>query len=249
MTGRRSPETPAGAGTRGETTRRRGAAVPPWIAAALVVALPALAAAGFRYRAHGDWNAFHLLLSAFCSINLMICYWEVCLFLERGRIASRLRYWRRWRDETGRTPALAFLSTPVPLRRILAPAVWVDVWGAYAVVDESYVDRRTFGFNADIVNGLFTPAPTLILLVAYTFDFLPAIVAGVLGIMLYWQWTYVTSVYLVSFFVAGRHRHVSRSELYIYVWGMNSPWVLCPLLGLYVSVRLLVEGDYRVLGY
>lgn len=30
---------------------------------------------------------------------------------------------------------------------------------------------------------------------------------------------------------------------------MNAPWVLFPLLGLYVSVRLILDGNYGVLGY
>ncbi len=37
-------------------------------------------------------------------------------------------------------------------------------------------------------------------------------------------------------------------ELYTYVGAPNAVWVLCPLLGLYVSLRLILDGNYGVLG-
>ena len=82
-----------------------------------------------------------------------------------------------------------------------------------------------------------------------TVEFLPAALAGILGVMLFWQWTYVTSVYWVSFFLAKRQSRIGRNEMYTYIGAMNAPWVLCALLGLYVSVRLILAGDYSVLGY
>ena len=67
--------------------------------------------------------------------------------------------------------------------------------------------------------------------------------------MLFWQWTYVSSLYWVSFFVAGSRAHITRGEFYIYVGATNAFWVICPLLGLYVSVRLILDGAYGVLGF
>ncbi|MDE0263964.1 MAG: hypothetical protein OXJ37_16290 [Bryobacterales bacterium] len=226
-----------------------GLTIPAGLFAALAVAILALLGIGTRYYAHGDLNAVHCLLSLFLSTNLLICYWEVCLFLRPDYIEMRARYWRERSSMTGRTPAREFLLTKVPLTRILSPTVWADVWAAYSYYDGSYADRRTFGYNADIANGMVTLAPTLILYAAYTFDLLPAVLAGILGVMLFWQWTYVTSVYWASFFVANRHAQISRREVYTYICGVNSPWVLCALLGLYVSVRLILDGNYSVLGY
>ena len=37
--------------------------------------------------------------------------------------------------------------------------------------------------------------------------------------------------------------------MYIYIGAMNAPWVLFALLGLFVSVRLILDGNYSVLGY
>ena len=229
-------------------TREKAPGVTAGLFAVLVITLLALLGIGVRYYLRGDVNFIHSLLSLFFSSNLLICYWEACLFLKRDYIETRAQYWRRRQRETGRTPAVEFLSTRVPLRRILSPAIWADVWATYSLFDGSFSDRRTWGFNADVANGFVTPVPTLILYAACTVDFLPPVVAGILGLMLSWQWTYVTSVYWVSFFVAGRQRQITRAELYTYIGAMNSPWVLFALLGWYVSLRLILDGDYGVLG-
>ena len=78
---------------------------------------------------------------------------------------------------------------------------------------------------------------------------MPAVLAGMIGLILSWQWAHATSVYWVSFFMAGRHRLITRAELLGYVGALNAPWVLFGLLGMYVSARLILDGDYRVLGY
>jgi len=217
--------------------------------AALAVVFLTLLGIGTRYYVSGDLNAIHGLLSLFFSTNLLVCYWEICLFLKRDYIEERTEYWRTRQRETGRTPAVEFLLTRVPLRRIFAPTVWADVWATYSQIDGSFSDRRTWGFNVDVANGFFTPLPTLVLYAAITYDFMPAVLAGMIGLILSWQWTYATSVYWVSFFMAGRQRLITRTELFVYVGVLNAPWVLFGLLGMYVSARLTLDSDYRVLGY
>ena len=230
-------------------TYRTRLAIPPVVFAGLVIASLTLAGIGARYGVHGDFDVIHALLIHFFSINLVICHWEVCLFFRRGYIEKRAEYWRQHRRETGRTSAIEFLAGRVPLRRILSSTVWADVWATYSQFDSSYTDRRTYGYNVDIANGFVTPVPTLILLAAFTVDFMPAVVAGIIGAMMFWQLTYATSVYWVSFFVAKRQSRIGRRDLYIYIWALNCPWVLFALLGLYVSIRLILNGDYSVLGY
>ncbi|MDE2882909.1 MAG: hypothetical protein OXP70_13740 [Acidobacteriota bacterium] len=223
--------------------------MPAGLFAALVVAALTLLGIGARYQVHGDWNALHALLSLFLSLNLLICYWEICLFFRRDLVETRTAYWREWRERTGRTPAVEFLRTKVPLVGMLSPALWADVWATYSQYDSSYADRRTFGFNADIANGFLTPIPSLIVYAACTFRFLPAVLTGIVGVLLCWQMMYGALVYLVSFFVAGRQARIGRWELYAWILAPNSPWLAGGLLGVYVSIRLITDGDYSVLGY
>ena len=222
--------------------------MPAGLFATLVVMLLTLLGVCTRYYLFWDFNVIHGLFSLFFSTNLLICYWEMCLFFKRDYIETRTEYWRARQRETGRTPAVEFLTTRVPLKRILSPTVWADVWATYSLFDGSFSDRRTMGFNADVANGFFTLLPTLILYAAFTTGFMPAVLAGMLGLILSWQWTYVTSVYWASFFMARRQRHITRGELYTYIGAFNAPWVLFALLGLYVSARLILDGDYQVLG-
>ena len=231
---------------QGGRTRRWGA--PAGLIAVLAVGLLALPGIGVRYLLHDGLDAFQCLFSLFFATNLLICYWEMCLFFRRDYIAERAEFWRRRRHETGRTPAVEFLTTSVPLHRILSPTVWADVWATYSLFDSAYADRNTYGFNVDIANGFMTPAPTLILYVTYTAGLLPAVAAGILGVLLFWQWVYASSLYWVSFFVAQKQTRITTRELYTYLFGPNAIWVLIPMLGLYVSVRLILDGDYSVLG-
>ena len=243
------PEYRASQPLPGKDAEQPSLTMPAGLLVALIVAILAALGITTRYYAHGDLNVIHTLFCLFFSINLLICYWEVCLFLRRNHIEFRAEYWRERRRETGRSSAHNFLATRIPLTQVLSPTIWSDVWAAYAQYDDSYTDRRTFGFNVDIANGFVTPVPTLILYAAFTVDFLPALIAGILGTMLFWQWIYVTSVYCVSFFMAKRQARISPRELYTCVLAVNSVWVLCPLLGLYVAIRLIVDGNYSVLGY
>lgn len=215
---------------------------------AIFIALTAIAGMGVSYRVNGSLNACYCLMSLFFSVNLLVCYWEMCLYWRRDYIEERVGYWREYSAKTSRSPAAGFMAIEVPPGKILSPTIWADAWASYSVYDSSYADRRTYGFNVDIGNGFVTAIPSLVLYATYTLAFLPALVAGVLGAMLFWQWVYMTSVYVVSFYVAGRHKLISRGDTGFYILGINSFWILFALLGLYISVRLIVDGDYSVLG-
>ena len=89
----------------------------------------------------------------------------------------------------------------------------------------------------------------MILLAALTFGFMPAPYAGILGIALFWQWVYVSSLYAVSFWVAGGHKALPRATRWLYVWGPNAVWIVVPILGLFVSARLILDGTYAIVGH
>ena len=216
-----------------------------------VVAIASIAALGVGayHAATGTVHAVYLLINLFLSINLVICYWEMCLYWRRDHIEKRAAYWRERKDAGGPSPAARFLAGKVPVRRLASPTLWADVWATYAQYDGSYANRRTYGFHSDVANGFATLLPSLLLHATFTVPFLPARIVGIAAAMLFWQWVYMTAVYLVSFYVVGRQKRISRGDLWLYVWGSNSPWLLFPLLGLYVSVRLILDGDYTVLGH
>ena len=177
--------------------------MPVWLFAALVVAVLAGAGIGLSYGLRGGVSVSYCVLSLFLSLNLLISYWELSLGLRQDLIAARAAYWRARRAETGRSPALAFLTTRISARQMLSLDCWADVWAAYASYDGSYLDRRSYGFNADFANGLFLSLPSLFLYMALTIHWLPAMVTGILGAMLFWHWLCSGSVYWLSFFGSG----------------------------------------------
>lgn len=221
---------------------------PVGLLAALAIALLAIPGIAVHIALHGGPNPFYILLSLFFSTNLIICYWELCLFFRINEIKARGERWREWSRDSGRTAAAELLMTNVPLRQACSPRVWADVWAAYSVFDSAYVDRNTYGFNVDIANGFATPVTTLILYVAMTGGLLPSIAVGILGAMLCWQWVYSSTLYLASFFIGGKRTRVQGRHFYAFMVFPNSVWIVLPMVGLYVSIRLIVDGDFSVLG-
>ena len=74
---------------------RRQPEVPAGVLAAAAVAVLTLLGVGVRYYVRGDLHAIHCLFSLFFSMNLLVCYWEACLFLRRDYIekhALEVRY-------------------------------------------------------------------------------------------------------------------------------------------------------------
>lgn len=222
--------------------------MPVWLFVAVVVSTLCLSGIVVRFLVYGDLAPLHALLSLFFALNFVASYWEVCLYFRRDYIERRVNFWREQREQRQRSPALLFLQQRVTTRNVFSTSFWADVWASYSLYDGSYADRRSFGFTCDIANGFITPLPSLILYATFTIPFLPATAAGALGAMLFWQWVYVTSGYWASFFIAGRHRRLGLLEAVLHVHLANSLWVILPLFGLYVSVRLILDGNYGVLG-
>jgi len=224
-----------------------GVALPAWLVAGLVIAVLTVGGIAVHHSLYGSANITFCLISLFLSINLLICYWEICLFLRKDYIEKRHQYWKQ-KQAAGGSPAMEFINAKVSSKNFLSPTFWADVWAAYSIYDGSYADRRTYGFNADVGNGFVTLIPSLILHAGITVKFLPANVLGILGVMMFWQWLYCTTIYWVSFFMAGRHKLISRTDMNVYVWGTNAPWAVFSVLGLYVSIRLILDNSYAVFG-
>lgn len=222
--------------------------LPVAVVAGLQIGILTLAGITVHHVLYGASSLAFILLSLFLSLNLVICFWEICLFLRRDYIEARHGFWVERQQRDGTVPALAFLSRRIALREWFSPTVWADVWATYSLYDGSYADRRTYGFNADVGNGFVTLAPSLLLHLGITVHILPARVLGIIGIMMCWQWLYCTTMYWVSFFMAGRHRLISRRDMNLYIWGTNAPWALFSLLGLYISITLVLDGHYGILG-
>ena len=236
-----------------ESTRASALSPGGWIPTGVVVrigiAIPMMAGILVSYRVYGSVNVYYVLMSFFFSLNLVLFLWEICLFKHRGEISDKANYWREQRRRTGRSPLIEFFVTPMALRDLFSSSFWANLWAIYSLWDGSYTDRRTYGFNSDIGNASVSLLPVMFLHVAYTVNFVPAIVVGIVGIMMCWQWIFGTILYFMSFFIAKRHRLISQTEFWLYIWGPAWPWPVFSLLGLYVSIQLVIDGNYQILGH
>ena len=77
-----------------------------------------------------------------------------------------------------------------------------------------------------------------------TFDLMPARVLGIVGIIIFWQMFYGTSVYFFQFFNSGRHRGHRMRDLLLFVGVSNVLWFIFPLLGIATSIQLVIENSY-----
>lgn len=218
-----------------------------WAFLVIFIAAVAGGAVAVRFLLHQSIDPLHTLLAVFLAVNILVCYWELCLFRHRGRVGSRLAHWRSQVRESGVSATRAYLTMRLP-RPSLSPAFWADIYGAYAVYDPSYADRGSCGFNVDVANGFWTLLPSILLLANYSSPFLPAAACGFIGVAIFYQWIYVTALYVQSFFVAGRQAAIARADVVIYIWTINGAWILCAILGLYVSLNLVMDQHYGVVG-
>ena len=189
---------------------------------------------------HGAISPVHAALAFFLWLNVIINLWELCLLRHIDAIAAahpRLCEAYRGR-ELARVKELMWQE--VPLARLFSPALWAGIWSTYALYDESYASRKSFGFFVDVGNGLTTLVPSLIFLYSMTFELVPARALGILGLLLFYQMWYGTLVYLFSYFFNRRHRGRSFSEVALLVLATNGLWLTFPLLGAYVSISMIL---------
>src|SRR5262245_55613644 len=148
---------------------------------------------------HGVFNPHQMALAFFAWLNAIIALWELCLFLRIDLIEEQHR--RFVAEYRGRELACArdFFAKRVPLARVFSPTLWAELWSTYSVFDDSYADRKSFGFFVDIGNGFSTLIPSLLFLYGMTYEILPARVLGIVGLLLFYQTWYGTIVYFSSF--------------------------------------------------
>jgi hypothetical protein len=199
-----------------------------------------------HYETHHVVNVHHVVLAFFLWMNTIIALWEICLFLRIDLIEERhgrllARYKGRELDGVKE-----FFSRPVPLRQILSPTLWAEIWSTYSIFDDSYANRKSFGFFVDIGNGFTTLFPTLLVLYGMTFDLVPARALGIVALLIFYQMWYGTLVYFASFIFNKRHVGMSPLNLAVFVGLTNGLWLTLPLWGIYASIVMIYQDSYAL---
>jgi hypothetical protein len=221
--------------------------LPIWSWLTLWLGVWVAGAAAAHYAAHGVLNGFQLALAFFLAINLAVTFWEISLYLRIDLIEQRYRERQERRRRGERGGSRSFFLSPAPLAELASPTLWSRVWSEYAKYDPSYADRRSFGFAIDVGNGFVTLVPSLVFLVGMTFPILSPVVLGIVGLLTFYQKFYGTLLYFFSYVFNRRYEGHSRASVWTFVGGVNGIWLLLPGLGLYVCLRLILDGGFDVL--
>lgn len=201
-----------------------------------------------HYSVHGMLNATYIVVAFFLVLNLLICFWELCLFFCIDHIKSRYDQHLDEFTENKSQAVIDFMNSRVTLQNVFSMKFWSETWSSYALFDGSYADKRTYGFAIDIGNGMSTLIPSLVVHVGLTFHFLPANILGIVALLLFYQMTYGTVLYWISFIVNKRYRLISLNENMMYIVGTNAPWFIFGVVGMYSSIRMILDNNFSVFG-
>ena len=216
----------------------------------LIVLLAIVAGAGVPIALHAHrygLNVHEAGLAFFLWLNVIIAGWELCLLARIGAIeaahpARVARFKGRELDAVR-----AFFATRVPLAKILSPDTWAELWATYALFDDSYADRRSFGFAIDVGNGVTTIVPALLYLYGMTFDLLPARWLGVVGLIACYQMWYGTLIYFFTYVFNRRWRGHTRGNVALFVGLSNGLWFTFPLWGMAVAIAMIDSNSFALL--
>jgi len=207
-----------------------------WITLYLVFAVGATVAA--HYAVRGVVNGWHVTIAFFLFTNIMICWLEISL----GASIGLIEYWHH--DPAGRAerPPADVLISPMTLREAISMRPWVRNMSEYVYYDDSYANRSSYGFWADVGNGWVTLLPSIFFLVGMTAGMVSPVVLGLVGALIFYQKLYCTSVYLASYLFNRRYEGRPLAWVIGIVGGTNGIWIVFPLIGLYACIRLILEN-------
>lgn len=210
-----------------------------------IVVLSAIPIA-LHHHVHGVLDLDQIAISFFLVVNLVIALWEMCLFfridqIEREHARFVVEYKGRELDRV-----IDFMNVRVPLGKTFSPSVWAELWSSYSVFDESYANRKSFGFFIDVGNGFSTFIPGILCIVAMTYDILPARAVGIMLLIINYQMWYGTLVYFGSFVFNKRYVGHTRFNLVVFVGLMNGLWFTFPVWGMWAAIQLIYSNSYGV---
>ncbi len=228
------------------TTQPRGPSIPTGVVIGIVLVTGTLFHTWLHHWVHGVYSVTQIGLVFFLVLNVMIAWWEIALFVCQDQIRSEYEAIREPYRGREMTRIAEVFARPIPLFCVLSFSQWTNIWSSYSLFDPGYSDRRSYGYNIDVGNGVTTLIPATLFAFGMTLELMPARVLGIIGLILFWQMFYGTAVYFFQFFNNGRHKGHSLRDLLLFVGITNLMWFIFPIWGLSASVRLILEGSYNV---
>ena len=173
-------------------------------------------------------NPLHLAVVTYCSVNILICIWEIALWVHQDRVIELYNIYKK-KLAKGNLPNPLFLFTDISFFDAFGLRFWADVWGTYSLLDVSYSQPGSFGYNADVGNGFSTLVPTILTLITVSNPNMIkpyGVSVRMMGFFLawsHWQAMYGTFVYFFQYIHRDRYKdhNTSFSQFVFLVCGSN----------------------------
>ena len=223
-----------------------GVQVPIWLVISGVTVLGTAIPVALHYATHGVFNGHQIALAFFFWLNAIIAFWEVCLFLHIDRIHGQYLDLREVYRGRELARVFDFFGSRIPFSKVFSTLTWSEIWSSYALFDESYADKKSYGFFIDIGNGVTTLLPSLLFAYGMTFEVMPARMFGIIGLIFSYQMLYGTLLYFASFVLNQRYRGHSAFNLAIFVGFSNALWTVFPVWAICVSIWMIYNDSYAI---
>ena len=179
----------------------------------------------------------------FNNINIFVSILEIILGIhikhikENYMILNNKYKGREW------DAVLAFLLRPLSAQDLFSAKSWSLMWSTYSLFDPSYQNQESFGFFIDFGNGLSTLFPTMLISYALVHpQQIPPFFVGCLGLAMYWQKTYGTIIYLLSFLYNKRYEGKPPAVVFSFVGTVNGIWIFFPLIGMKECIMMIRDS-------
>ena len=200
-----------------------------------------------HHRAFGHENLHQVGLAFFLWLNAIIAFWELCLFYRIDHIEEQHRRFVPLYKGRELDRVIDFFGAKLTVAKIFSLTTWAEIWSSYSIFDDSYANRKSFGFFIDIGNGFSTLIPSLLCLYGMTYEWLPARALGIVLLLINYQMWYGTIVYFTSFVFNKRYVGHTKGNLALFVGLSNGIWLLFPLWGMGVALALIYSDSYAIL--
>lgn len=202
---------------------------------------------GWRIAIFGHASALFIALIVFSWINIVITAWEVAMHVQIDLIERQYAHYRENYDGREFDRVVDLFNSPIAFTEIFSTRTWAEIWSTYALFDDAYANRRSFGFWIDTGNGFFTLLPSLVVVYGLTTQAFAPRVLGMISLVLFWQVFYGTLIYFLAYLHSGQHKKHKLGHLLLLVGCTNGIWFTIPVAGMVVSVIMILSGSYDVL--
>jgi hypothetical protein len=192
------------------------------------------------------FNIPQAILAFFLVINVLICFWEICLSIHIDTIHNEYKLLLQKYSKTPVQAVSKLLFRDFSFYEIFTLKTWTIIWSTYSLYDPSYSNRETFGFFVDFGNGWTTLLPSLLFLYQMTFDAYSARFIGIIGMIKYYQECYGTVIYVLSYVYNKRYKGRDPLECILVVGIANSLWFFFPIYGMYLCYDMIMTDSFDV---